>query len=254
MRRSFFVRHAPCPKCGSKDNLGLYSDGSGYCFGCGYVLRANISSLLGVQQADSSNEQLNGILHHEQRLQRLSTELGQLIHTEWLGIYGITGPECLKHGVKEDARGRTCFVFKDAEGSDVLIQARNNTQDKKNPKYITYGKPEDVIPIYYVGSPERRSDWLVLVEDCISAIKVARLSDSMPVLGSDLSLRKLSRLKGLYGRFKVWLDGDMYHKSIRMAQRLQMMGCEAQAIYSELDPKCYNDEEISEFIFPGSSN
>ena len=31
-----FVRHAPCPSCGSRDNLGRYDDGHGWCFGCGY--------------------------------------------------------------------------------------------------------------------------------------------------------------------------------------------------------------------------
>ena len=29
-----FVKHEPCPKCGSKDNLARYDDGHGYCFGC----------------------------------------------------------------------------------------------------------------------------------------------------------------------------------------------------------------------------
>ena len=33
---SEFVNHAPCPECGSKDNLAVYSDGHGHCFGCGY--------------------------------------------------------------------------------------------------------------------------------------------------------------------------------------------------------------------------
>lgn len=35
---SDFVRHEPCPKCGSKDNFGRYSDGHGHCFTdeCGY--------------------------------------------------------------------------------------------------------------------------------------------------------------------------------------------------------------------------
>ena len=33
---STFVRHEPCPSCGSKDNLARYSDGHGYCFGCNY--------------------------------------------------------------------------------------------------------------------------------------------------------------------------------------------------------------------------
>lgn len=35
-RESEFLRHEPCPKCGSKDNLGRYDDGHGHCFGCGY--------------------------------------------------------------------------------------------------------------------------------------------------------------------------------------------------------------------------
>lgn len=31
---SRFIRHEPCPKCGSRNNLARYSDGHGYCFGC----------------------------------------------------------------------------------------------------------------------------------------------------------------------------------------------------------------------------
>lgn len=31
---SEFVFHAPCDSCGSKDNVAVYSDGHGYCFGC----------------------------------------------------------------------------------------------------------------------------------------------------------------------------------------------------------------------------
>ena len=30
------IGHEPCPKCGSKDNLGRYTDGHGYCFGCSH--------------------------------------------------------------------------------------------------------------------------------------------------------------------------------------------------------------------------
>ena len=36
MTESTFLRHEPCPKCGSKDNLGRYDDGHAYCFGCEY--------------------------------------------------------------------------------------------------------------------------------------------------------------------------------------------------------------------------
>jgi len=33
---STFIRHEPCPSCGSRDNLARYNDGHGYCFGCHY--------------------------------------------------------------------------------------------------------------------------------------------------------------------------------------------------------------------------
>jgi len=38
---SDFVKHEPCPACGSKDNLARYSDGHGWCFGCGYLESVN---------------------------------------------------------------------------------------------------------------------------------------------------------------------------------------------------------------------
>lgn len=37
------VGHEPCPSCGSRDNLGRYTDGHGYCFGCGYYERGDQS-------------------------------------------------------------------------------------------------------------------------------------------------------------------------------------------------------------------
>lgn len=33
---SSFIGKEPCPSCGSRDNLARYSDGHGYCFGCGH--------------------------------------------------------------------------------------------------------------------------------------------------------------------------------------------------------------------------
>ena len=33
---SEFIKHEPCPQCQSRNNLARYSDGHGWCFGCGY--------------------------------------------------------------------------------------------------------------------------------------------------------------------------------------------------------------------------
>lgn len=38
---SQFLRKESCPKCGSKDNLGRYTDGHAYCYGCNYLEPAN---------------------------------------------------------------------------------------------------------------------------------------------------------------------------------------------------------------------
>lgn len=39
-----FVRHEPCPECGSKDNVAVYRDKEGHeskhCFGCGYTIKS----------------------------------------------------------------------------------------------------------------------------------------------------------------------------------------------------------------------
>ena len=35
MSKSDFLYHAPCTECGSKDNVAVYSDSHGHCFGCG---------------------------------------------------------------------------------------------------------------------------------------------------------------------------------------------------------------------------
>lgn len=40
MAEAEFRYHAPCPACGSKNNLAVYSDGHGFCFGCQHYERA----------------------------------------------------------------------------------------------------------------------------------------------------------------------------------------------------------------------
>lgn len=38
---SRFLRHEPCPSCGSRNNLARYSDGHGFCFGCEHYERGD---------------------------------------------------------------------------------------------------------------------------------------------------------------------------------------------------------------------
>jgi len=235
---SEFVRHEPCPQCGSKDNLARYSDGGAHCFGCGYHPRVTQISY---------EEQ--SIKHTSRRSdpEQLDILEGYISQegVGWANRYGVGVETLLQSGCGGSPTRPTNLYFRwfDSSGRCILAQARDLTQDPKR-KYITYGTPNEVLPIYYFRDQSRRTDRLVIVEDALSAIKISDLSDSMPCLGSDLPPIKLKRLAGLYGAFTVWLDSNMYDKAQRIARRLQLLGCEAKAVWTELDPKCYDTEEL----------
>ena len=52
---SEFIRHEPCPSCGSRDNLARYDDGHGFCFGCGHYEHKD-----GCNQNELRREMLQG--------------------------------------------------------------------------------------------------------------------------------------------------------------------------------------------------
>jgi len=251
---SYFVKHSPCPKCGSRDNLAIYSDGGGHCFGCGYHPKPTTSPYVLKEQhgKDTTTTSRGSPALPEDDCLQYGT-----LATEWARSYGIEVEELLGRSVSYSPKeARLIFNFYSDDETRILSQARNFSPMAKS-KYFTYGKPEEVIPIYYQRSwadsvcKDQHRKVLVLVEDCLSAIKVARQFDCMPVLSSDLSLTKLKRMSRFYNNFVVWLDGDMYHKAQRICRRLQLLGCEAQAVYTPLDPKCYDDVTIGKVLLTG---
>ena len=70
---STFVRHEPCPSCGSKDNLARYSDGHGYCFGCHYREHGSDSGVRNLEffsedlflqtQVDTLGKNIRGVVY-----------------------------------------------------------------------------------------------------------------------------------------------------------------------------------------------
>jgi len=89
---------------------------------------------------------------------------------------------------------------------------------------------------------------LVIVEDPVSAIKIARISDSMPLLGSNLPISKLNTLKRRYKRLIIWLDHDKGENAYKIAQKARLIGFEVRVILTKEDPKCYTTQEIKNFL------
>ena len=283
---SKFLYHSACPKCGSRDNLGTWTNGS-WCFGCGYQPRLTKSPYLEENINDNSKEISLGNL-----LRRSSTEYTRTT-CEWIGKYGVDVSELLICGVRQGNSTGTkeylqfCFydtgparnALRGTEANvraictrvfykDIQSERRDGSRSIKTkssvhqPKYLLAGDVEKLLPIY----PRRHSDGrsessflktLVITEDCLSAIKVARQSDAMPCLTSTLSASKIKRLASLldpstgllrYDKVLVWLDGDMFHKSQKIARMFQHLEVEAHAIYSKDDPKCYNNPTIAKVL------
>ena len=79
---SKFVGHEPCPKCGSKDNLGRYDDGHAFCYGCQYYEFAD----------DDKRDILSvGILHRGLEMTGVVAAIPELrLSKATMQLYGVT--------------------------------------------------------------------------------------------------------------------------------------------------------------------
>lgn len=270
-----FLHHEPCPRCGSRDNLARYADGSAWCFGgCGYREKANRVPVYNQQLTEKYEDVI--ILDQD-----LGNEYPDHV-VAWLNSYGITVREALSHGWKySPTRDQLVFIWYDEAGNPTLSQARNFWSGAKV-KYFTQGSVEQILPIFRrtegragetsptvvvveeasqiprlfkVLSDVKRDQALhtsrralVIVEDVVSAAKISRQASAMPCLGSTLSNSRLTRLRAFYGLLGVWLDADKWTNAVDIANRAKLLGFETKVIYTEKDPKCYENDYIASRI------
>lgn len=247
-----FVKHEPCPKCGSRNNLGRYDDGSAYCFGCSYS-----------ERSDGKQRQVfKEMSEDENSIPKLPDDTGTSFSEEavqWLGQYHVSVEQAIKNNIRwSNSRKQLIFLLQDG-----CWQARNFSQGiQPRSKYFTAGNVNDSIKLYLGHAPkllessresttkETRGSTLVIVEDCVSAIRVSEASwfDAMPILGSVVATSKLTRLARLYSSLIVWNDSDKLTESRNLARRAQLLGMTAHVVHTELDPKCYTNNQIMEFI------
>src|ERR1700744_978237 len=111
---SKFVRHGPCSSCGSRDNVAWYSNGTGFCFGCGKLHRGTPT---GSQRPSGGSENGTPNLSTESAGSHISsttTELSDTVRSmpsdvgthfpevvlTWLKQYDIGVTDLLKYNVK----------------------------------------------------------------------------------------------------------------------------------------------------------
>ena len=245
-----FLKHIGCDRCGSSDAKAVYDDGSSFCFSCRKPTGSKVSPYVASSLRPDAEEEAKVVLPSD------VTQNYPEHAVAWCNKYDITVQQMLQNNmVYSKWKDQLIFAFYGNTGDLLAYQARNLNAVSKAKRYYTCGDVNNLLPIYSCRHPlpdgqhHRR---LVLVEDCLSAIKVSYVeglgASAMPLLGSGISRQKLSRLRHLYDRLTVFLDGDMYPKALQIAQQAQMLGFQANVVYSPLDPKEHDYSQLKELL------
>jgi hypothetical protein len=215
-------------------------DGSAWCFGCHHRERGDRIPIIDDKWLEKSEDVV--LLDDD-----LCSDFP--VHVvSWLAKYDITVEEAIKHGWKYGPkRDQLVFIFRDEAGNPTVTQARNFWAGAKS-KYYNQGSPEQILPIFRFGAPSRQTK-LVVVEDSVSAAKIARQCDAMPCLGSYLPKRKQNALRLLgYEQLVVWLDADKLREARQIADQAKLLGFETKVVHTEKDPKEYENVQIAGWI------
>lgn len=235
MGKGTFKGHAPCPNCGSRNNLGEYTDGS-WCFGCGYKIPGYKSmSVEDVRKQIEYDEKKE----KKQRAVYLpadwTLDLPQL-PLDWLRKYGITDEERLAYKIGwSDEESALVFSAYDLYGNLLLVQLRRFPQKD----FYTRGFPESVV---WTAGHSGLS--VCVVEDFVSAVRVGRNMESTPLWGSNLSLSQIRRLSDRYEHLYLWLDMDKAGHAAKLRIKALPYFKSVHVVVTELDPKDYSDEQI----------
>lgn len=253
-RGNRFVRHGPCEACGSRDNVGWYSDGSGFCFGCGRLYKASGGGVGSGQvgrlrlEKDGLRSEVAGEVGLRCPPDDIGTHFtGKVI--EWVKKYDLTVEDLIRNNIKwSPSREQLIYLFYGRDEEVILWQARNfrdGTTHKS--RFFTGGTPEEVIAAY----PPKQTEGTVgvFVEDCISALKVGKSGFvGLPCFSSSVSTRKLARISKRFDHLIWWLDGDKYKEAVKQADRSKLLGVKTSVIFTQLDPKEYSISAIQKYI------
>ena len=233
-----YTQHEPCPRCGSKDNLARYEDGSGWCFGCRYYEPPQglqrLRNFVGSTQLKTKWENLSLPIDASYRLKEE--------HLAWLNKYDLTRSEIIKYRMmSSEQQGLILPIFNSKE---ELLFYVNRPMREGAPE----SKDNGLKPFVVFKSKEPTSDTIVCVEDYISAVKVSRVVPAQPLFGSFLSVGNITKLRKKYKHLLIWLDRDKAKESIRQATRCRSFFTSVRSVITDLDPKEYSTEEIRKWL------
>lgn len=125
-----FIRHAPCNNCGSKDNVSVYADGHGYCFGCKKYYKKYNGAESSNGSAKTKTININNYTYTK----------GSKYEVPW--SLDFTGRDADKRKTFKIKKGYdTHYVYTDEEGNTAFVVERQySDESRQEKKFIPYSK------------------------------------------------------------------------------------------------------------------
>lgn len=240
----FFVRHEPCPKCGSKDNLGVWSDGHKWCFGCSYYIspKGEEAAAKIRRYIPQSPQKVNIYLPDDASFNLPDAP------RRWLSQYEVNKAQISEYGLKwSSKRGSLILPIIDDKQELVMYQERFFGRSE-GPKYLSTGKLGNYIPVFGSAGPKMQ-ELVVVVEDYVSAMRVAEVCPCVPLMGSHLDKNTAVRLSHCFKRLGIWLDDDKKKESTKFNLEYQAIYDGVASIFTPRDPKEHTKEEIYDHVW-----
>jgi hypothetical protein len=167
---------------------------------------------------------------------------------DWVNKAGIPLHILHKYALAYDLDSKRVVIPKYNVDSELVMYQSRNVGLDDGPKYVTVKEGDKdhycALPCGLVTSHQQRNT-LVVVEDMLSAIKMAELGgyDALPLFSSNVEFLKLLTHLRNYDTIVVWLDNDNIevrrHRD-KLVQTCRGVGLAAGAMLGSSDPKHYS--------------
>lgn len=248
---TYISSHKECPNCGGEHKgkpFCTYPNGY-HCFSCGFSKNADRSFL--IREIQPTVPEFPDSIWNPNAF--------SLQNLAWLLEYYVSDSEIRKFRIGETLDGALIFPY--IVGNQVICyQTRLNSTPRR---IQSYGAK---VPALFSNQESRT---LVIVEDFISAIRVAEQTDAVCLWGTKAPFLSLQEWIKKYDSIVVWLDNDN-SKETNSGQIAAKKICETlerilyfrnrkrgfgggdqkeiKNLATEMDPKCYSNNELKNIL------
>lgn len=154
----------------------------------------------------------------------------------WLYKYGISAELAKSYGIGYSEYFDRVVLPVYTDNELVAVQQRAVHPDHK-PKYLNPRGPKVDHALFWSTAVE--TDYVVVTEDILSAIKVGKVATSVSTLGTVLNAFRASQIASKTHHVVMWYDNDPAGKAgtKKAIQELGLVGVNVSVIYTDDDPK-----------------